>query len=107
MDTSGVITVRRLDVDGPGNIQVIQPDNPYYQTYLTLFGGLEPGQTKDLQRVIGTAEMRSDGTIQYRLWSGPAETAGLIRPEDPGYVDFLQRIGGLEPGQTKPVLGQP
>jgi len=51
--------------------------------------------------------MAPDGTItlQLRATGGGAVGDGMIvyRPSDPKYRDVLEHLGGLKPGETKPV----
>lgn len=60
------------------------------------------------QESIGTAEMRPDRTIVLRLVArspGGARGHGTLeyKPTDPDYAKVLRHLGGLEPGQVKPV----
>ena len=56
---------------------------------------------------VGTATMSADGTITLRvhaLWPQPfAETKLVYAPGDPHYGDIKRHLGGLSPGQSKPV----
>jgi len=56
---------------------------------------------------IGAARMQADGTLtlQLRAQSGSAIGDALIqiKPDDPRYRDTLDHIGGLTPGEEKPV----
>jgi hypothetical protein len=56
---------------------------------------------------IGTAEMSNDGTITLHLrslWPDPiAEGELTYAPDDPQYEDIKQHLGGITPGQPKPV----
>ena len=57
---------------------------------------------------IGVAWLENDGTLVLQLRAqGTGKSVGdaLLRykPGDPEYSRTLQHIGGLEPGQTKPV----
>jgi len=56
---------------------------------------------------IGTAEMANDGTITLHLrslWPDPV-AEGEIRyaPDDPQYEEIKQHLGGIAPGDSKPV----
>ena len=62
--------------------------------------------------IIGTATMADDRVIQMELVSFGCD--GMIAhgriavpPSDPRYAEYLQHLGGLEPGQTKPVPAWP
>ncbi len=56
---------------------------------------------------IGTAEMSNDGTITLHLrslWPDPiAEGELRYAPDDPQYEEIKQHLGGIAPGDTKPV----
>ena len=57
---------------------------------------------------IGTASMTADGTIFLRLRAeGPGGELGDARfvyaPDDPQYQEILKHVGGLEPGESKPM----
>lgn len=57
---------------------------------------------------IGMATMEDDGTLVLDLRA--EEDGGLVghgrvtyAPDDPHYQEVLDHLGGLEPGQEKPV----
>ena len=56
---------------------------------------------------IGVAEMRADGTITLHLkslWPDPHEDSDLsYAPDDPQYDEIKKHLGGIEPGQSKPI----
>ena len=60
------------------------------------------------QKYIGTATMKEDGTVVLFL---RAETGdglvgdGMVQypPGHPNYHEVLDHLGGLEPGENKPV----
>ena len=56
---------------------------------------------------IGTAQMSAAGviTLQLRsLWPDPiAEGELRYAPDDPQYEEIKQHLGGIAPGETKPV----
>jgi hypothetical protein len=61
---------------------------------------------------IGTARMDRDGTIVLDLRAeddGGAVGVGRLvyAPAHPQYQRVLEHLGGLEPGQSKPVLPFP
>jgi|SRR5579862_3996712 len=67
----------------------------------------EGGKLKD-DRPIGTATMQDDGTIILNLRAeGSGGTIGDARlvyhKGDTRYSEVLKHLGGLEPGQSKPV----
>jgi hypothetical protein len=56
---------------------------------------------------IGVAHMSEDGVITLQLQSplpGPrAEGALTYAPDDPQYEEIKQHLGGIAPGEYKPV----
>ena len=56
---------------------------------------------------IGVATMTADGVITLRLRSLPpgpiAEAIMRYAPDDPKYDDVIAHLGGIVPGETKPV----
>jgi hypothetical protein len=56
---------------------------------------------------VGTATMSADGAITLRLrslWPQPyAETERVYAPDDARYGEIKNHLGGIAPGQTKPV----
>jgi len=56
---------------------------------------------------VGTAKMSADGTITLRirsLWPQPvAETELVYAPGSSQYGDIKRHLGGITPGETKPV----
>jgi hypothetical protein len=67
--------------------------------------------TKTLPEFIGTASMSDDGTVTLHLTrSGDGQYANSelrYTTDDPKYGDVLKHIGGLKPGETKPVRPWP
>ncbi len=61
--------------------------------------------------IIGTATMKPDRTIVLDLHGGPESHYALGRieymPNDPHYQAVLEHLGGLAPGQVKPVAPWP
>ena len=58
-------------------------------------------------RIIGTATLEKDGTLVLML---RAEGPGMLGdsrvtypPGDPNYQAILAHLGGIKPGETKPV----
>ena len=68
----------------------------------------ESGDQK-AEDIIGTATMRSDRTIELRLWTGhgtggpKGQTMKTCSPGHPDYDDIIDHVGGLRPGETKNV----
>jgi hypothetical protein len=57
---------------------------------------------------IGSATMKEDGTIVLMLRAeGPGGMTGdaliTYKPDDPKYQETLEHLGGLKPGEEKPV----
>ena len=56
---------------------------------------------------VGTATMSTDGTITLRvhaLWPQPYRESELVyAPGNPHYDTIKRHLGGLSPGQSKPV----
>jgi hypothetical protein len=52
---------------------------------------------------IGTALMSADGTITMTLSAPGQQGVAAYRRGDPQYVRILSHVGGLQPGQKKPV----
>jgi hypothetical protein len=56
---------------------------------------------------IGVANMSADGTITLHLkslWPDPHEDSDLsYAPDDPQYDDIKKHLGGITPGQSKPI----
>lgn len=58
---------------------------------------------------IGSVEMLKDGTIFMKLFTefpgggGIAEAEFRHKPGDPEYENILHHVGGLKPGEAKPV----
>ena len=71
--------------------------------------GAQPAATVPCEQVasIGVATMTEDGTITLRLRSLPpgpiAEGTMSYKPGDPQYEEIKKHIGGIKPGETKPV----
>ena len=57
---------------------------------------------------IGVATMRADGTIELQLRAeGPSGELGdalfTYKPSEPKYQEIIDHLGGLKPGESKPV----
>ncbi len=62
----------------------------------------------DVQESIGTAVMDPDGTLRLHLRAeGPEATLGdalfIYPPDHPHYREILDHLGGMKPGEEKPV----
>jgi hypothetical protein len=78
-------------------------------TDVSLVGNVE-GQTVNNEhpQSIGQASMKEDGTIVLRLRAETddgvvGEALFTYSPIDENYDSILQHLGGLNPGETKPV----
>jgi hypothetical protein len=56
---------------------------------------------------VGVARMSGDGTITLRIravWHQPVVEGPLVyAPGDPQYADIKRHLGGIAPGESKPV----
>lgn len=94
----------------------LKPGNPGYQEFKRNIGGIKVGEEKLIfpppespcvSPNIGTAKMLQDGTIVLHI---RGETNGMtaekqyeVKPGDPSYKSTLNHLGGLKPGEVKPV----
>ena len=81
---------------------------PEREGFLALLGTIRFQEAKDKPEFIGTASMWPDGTIQLQLraedGSGTVGDALLTYPKNhPQYQMILDHLGGLRPGEQKPV----
>jgi hypothetical protein len=79
---------------------------------LTLTGAPRSGHAEEAVRCetiasIGVARMSEDGVITLRIRSLPpgpvAEGEFRYSPGDPRYEEIKKHLGGIAPGETKPV----
>jgi hypothetical protein len=67
---------------------------------------LPPIRCEDVES-IGSATMSADGTItlQLRSLSPNPDAEGVLTyaPDDPQYEEIKTHLGGIAPGETKPV----
>jgi len=56
---------------------------------------------------VGTAVMEADGTLRLSLRAGGGGAVGdaqfVYAPDHPQYRSILAHLGGLRPGEEKPV----
>jgi hypothetical protein len=68
--------------------------------------GSQPIPCEDIDSV-GSAKMSADGTITLQLrslWPDPiAESQLVFAPDDPQYDEIKHHLGGIAPGESKPV----
>jgi hypothetical protein len=67
------------------------------------YGAEKPSEEKS----IGVATMLADGTILVGV-SGPepgsrARAVLMVEPGDTNYQSIIDHVGGLKPGETKPI----
>lgn len=108
MSTDGTLTLEMFEAPQGANTQTIKPTDRYYERHIQEVGGIHPGERKFIYRSAGEVTMSDDGSIRYIMnafsESGEAfGTSGIAKPGDPNYEDLLKRVGGLKPGQTKPL----
>ena len=81
---------------------------------LANFSGNAAGTDKSSQPIpcddidsVGRAKMSADGTITLQLrslWPNPiAESQLVYAPDDPQYDEIKHHLGGITPGESKPV----
>jgi hypothetical protein len=115
MLTDGTIVYRLRGVcigrpEDPEVVWKYPPGSAGYASAKERVGGIKPGETKNVPpspAVIGMATMSSDRTIHLHLWGkseqGAAHGVFDYKPDDPKYQQILQHLGGITPGQSKPV----
>jgi hypothetical protein len=62
----------------------------------------------DMPESVGVASMRADGTLEMQLRTVAADgTIGesmlLVGPKDPRHAQMVKHLGGIKPGQGKPI----
>jgi hypothetical protein len=83
-------------------------------TSLANFSGNAASTDKNSQPIpcddidsVGRAKMSADGTITLQLrslWPNPiAESQLVYAPDDPQYDEIKHHLGGITPGESKPV----
>jgi hypothetical protein len=69
--------------------------------------GKDPPITCEALDSVGVAQMSADGTITVRLrpvWHQPVVESPLVyAPDDPQYAAVKRHLGGIAPGESKPV----
>jgi hypothetical protein len=121
--TRAIFIVFLAACEVPAAAQTIPERQPLLPWLAPLLPSL-PLLPAELSGLIGSAEMERDGTIRLHLrappfpappeglrpsvpWPRPEETIGYgeieLAPGDPSYEDLLRHLGGLRPGQSKPV----
>src|SRR3569832_2995132 len=67
----------------------------------------EAGESPSAAQSIGMARMHADGTILIGVSTGGsgdrAQAVMQLKPGDTQYQPVLDHIGGLKPGETKPI----
>jgi hypothetical protein len=77
---------------------------------LLLFSGTACTQNRKVDAAppesIGVARMAVDGTVTLEMFR-PGHGILTYRKSDKDYKDVIQRLGGIRPGEVKPVLPWP
>lgn len=108
MAADGTLTIH-TDASPPGaQEQTYKPADPAYAATVQMIGGIAKGQTKTLYESAGEVTMNADGSISYSLaaYSPSGEQfrqAGDAKPGTVNYETLVKRVGGLKPGETKPI----
>ena len=76
----------------------------YHPAATSKAGGMTPAPAAS----IGTATMLKDGTIVYYERhmtndAGERVFVSKVSPGSPGYQDAIRHIGGIKPGESKPI----
>jgi hypothetical protein len=83
-------------------------------SFTTSFAGAAAAADRSSQPIpcedidsVGRAKMAADGTITLQLrslWPDPiAESELVFPPDDPQYEEIKHHLGGIKPGESKPV----
>ena len=80
---------------------------PWVALALPLPGALYAAETARDEKSIGVATMLADGTILVGV-PGPepgsrARAVLMVEPGDNNYQSIIDHVGGLKPGETKPI----
>ena len=93
----------------PPPLVMQQGEHPeVYAAYVDMAGGLQPGESKPLYSYAALVRMNADRSLTV-AWPGhnvPGELIvepyqETILPDPSRYDDFINRVGGLNPGETK------
>ena len=85
---------------------------PAIRQALRLEGGwfalvLRPGEPDCRMATVGMAMLKPNGELhmQWRSWDRGmlAEFFEIVKPGDPRHAAYLRHVGGLNPGETKPI----
>ena len=108
MSAEGVLTIRILQPSAD-LVSVYAPIHPAYRSWVNWAGNPTPGQSRPIPRYAGMVSMASDGVVTV-IEGGGAEGGVVVEPRQitipPGdwrYQQAVDRVGGLEPGQFKPI----
>jgi len=104
-----VTNFNQKTADGRPFVLHIDPNQEAYAGYVSLVGGIAPGETKFIYPHKGLAKLNADGTLTVSIFGGRSNDL-VIEPSsmtltvgDPEYAHVIERVGGLQPGQTKPI----
>lgn len=80
------------------------PDNPSNDP----LADLPPADEAEQPASVGVATMDADGTLRLMLRTETAsgmvgEMTLVARPDDPRYAGYLAHLGGIAPGQARPI----
>jgi hypothetical protein len=68
---------------------------------------IDPAKPDCALASVGVATMKADGTLslQLRSWDHGmvAEALQVVKPDDAEYQNILEHLGGLKPGESKPI----
>ena len=112
LDSDRQMTVtyfHQTTVDGRPLVISIDPDQEAYAGYVSIVGGIEPGETKLVYPYRGLAKLNVDGTLTVSIFGGRFDDvvveprSSTLAPGDPEYARTIQQVGGLQPGETKPI----
>ena len=82
-----------------------------YHSYIEMVGGLRPGESKPIHAYIAMVEMQADRSLSV-AWQGSSGDpvtepyTEIIKPGSARYNGLVTNVGGLAPGQTKPLRKQ-
>jgi hypothetical protein len=106
MDSSGLVTVHTADPRVPDfPDEKLKPGSVNYDTTIMLVGGLSPGESKPIPRVVGSIEMRGDRSL--KLGDSEVDGAAVVRPGDKAYQRISSLAGPLKPNEWVALKAPP
>jgi hypothetical protein len=100
--TLAVVTCIILTIDSLGDTTLMLNSNQP-----------QSANVNESSKYIGAATMEENGDIVMTLRAESKDSPIIgdaqfrYKPGSPGYADVLRHLGGLRPGETKPVLPWP